>query len=207
MKISENLTAFCFQGVEKGCTWNEWVNLRKTVRKLVRNHGYRSKNILPLQRIWCEKNPSFFERYINHGLNDKVTQNLRNKDKSPRQRNTRFRNKLVLGNIRAKDDQTRNQTDLLDMRAKGTVTFKGKQHRYILTVEAVFSYFVWLRPLKVKSNLLVYEELKKLCHEHGPLYFNSIKENTLTVWLKDQNNISVSRSFAAVHTTPNHKAR
>ena len=25
LKISENLTVFCFQGVEKGCTGNEWV--------------------------------------------------------------------------------------------------------------------------------------------------------------------------------------
>ena len=27
LKTSENLTVFCFQGVEKGCAGNEWVNM------------------------------------------------------------------------------------------------------------------------------------------------------------------------------------
>ena len=33
---------------------------------------------------------------------------------------------------------------------------------------SVFNHFFWLRPLKGKSSLLVYKELKELCHEHEP---------------------------------------
>ena len=29
LKTSENLTVFCFQGVQKGCIGNEWVNKAK----------------------------------------------------------------------------------------------------------------------------------------------------------------------------------
>ena len=31
LKISENSEVFCFQGVEKGYTWNKWVNLTQSI--------------------------------------------------------------------------------------------------------------------------------------------------------------------------------
>lgn len=54
------------------------------------------------------------------------------------------------------------------MGVKGAVTFKGQQYRYILTVEDVLNCFVCLRPLKVKSILLVYKKSKRLEIKHGP---------------------------------------
>lgn len=54
------------------------------------------------------------------------------------------------------------------MGVKGAVTFKGQQYRYILTVEEVLNCFVCLRPLKVKSILLVYKKSKRLENKHGP---------------------------------------
>ena len=55
------------------------------------------------------------------------------------------------------------------MGVKGIVICKGKQYRYILTVENVFNRFVWLRLLKVKSSLIVYKELKDIFHKQEPL--------------------------------------
>ena len=57
---------------------------------------------------------------------------------------------VILRPIRANDVQTRNQIDLIDMGIKGTC--KVKHYRYVLTVEFVFSRFVWHRPLK--ANLV-----------------------------------------------------
>ena len=105
---------------------------------------------------------------IYHGLSEQAIQTLLNQDKAHNQRNTRFRNKAVLRPIRAKDVQIRHQIDLIDMGRKGTVTFRSERYRYILTVEDVFSRFVWLRPLKKKSSLRVYNELKNIYREHGP---------------------------------------
>ena len=58
---------------------------------------------------------------------------------------------------------------MTNMGVKGAVTFKGQQYRYILTVEEVLNCFVCLRPLKVKSILLVYKKSKRLENKHGPL--------------------------------------
>ena len=84
------------------------------------------------------------------------------------QRNTHFSNESVLRPIGAEDVQTQNQIDMTNMGVKGAVTFKGQQYRYILTVEEVLNCFVCLRPLKVKSILLVYKKSKGLENKHGP---------------------------------------
>ena len=83
-------------------------------------------------------------------------------------RNTHFSNESVLRPIGAEDVQTQNQIDMTNMGVKGAVTFKGQQYRYILTVEEVLNCFVCLRPLKVKSILLVYKKSKGLENKHGP---------------------------------------
>ena len=57
---------------------------------------------------------------------------------------------------------------MTNMGVKGAVIFKGQQYRYILTVEEVLNCFVCLRPLKVKSILLVYKKSKGLENKHGP---------------------------------------
>ena len=96
-------------------------------------------------------------------MSEKAIQNLFNQDKEHTQRNTRFSSKVLLQSILAKDVQTRNHIDLMrtrriEIRAEGTVNFKDKQYRNILTAEDACSRFVWPRPLKCKSNLLVYNE-------------------------------------------------
>lgn len=82
--------------------------------------------------------------------------------------NTHFSNESVLRPIGAEGVQTQNQIDMTNMGVKGAVTFKGQQYRYILTVEEVLNCFVCLRPLKVKSILLVYKKSKGLENKHGP---------------------------------------
>ena len=47
------------------------------------------------------------------------------------------------------------------------VSKKGKTYQYILTVQDVFSRYLWLRPLTGKSSKLVARELKKLYTEVG----------------------------------------
>ena len=97
---------------------------------------------------------------------------------------------------------------MIDIGVKGTVTFKGKQNRYILTVEDVFSRFVWLSRLKGKPGLLVHKELKNLYHQHGlPLVLECDQGTEVKGAVKGYKKISVSRSFAAAHTILNHKVR
>ncbi|XP_068731120.1 uncharacterized protein [Montipora capricornis] len=51
---------------------------------------------------------------------------------------------------------------------KSAVSKNGKTYKYILTVQDVFSRYLWLRPLTGKSSKLVARELNKLYTEVGP---------------------------------------
>lgn len=56
----------------------------------------------------------------------------------------RFVNKPILKPIRAKEVQTRHQIDLVNMN-KRKVKYGEATHTYILTVQDVFSRYVWLK--------------------------------------------------------------
>ena len=62
----------------------------------------------------------------------------------------------------------RHQIDLMDLGRKGAIKFNGVSYRYVLSVMDVFSRFVWLRPLSVKSSKNIADELRILYLEHGP---------------------------------------
>ena len=61
----------------------------------------------------------------------------------------------------------RHQIDLVDMKDEA-VEFQGDVYRYILTVQDIFSRFMWMRPLQRKKSKAVSEELEKIYREHGP---------------------------------------
>ena len=89
----------------------------------------------------CHIFKEFGARKIHHSLKDmcydlskKAIQSLFNQDKVNIQRSTCFSNNAVLRPIRTEKIQTRSQIGLIDMRVKITLTSKGKQYRYILSV-------------------------------------------------------------------------
>ena len=57
---------------------------------------------------------------------------------------------------------------MTQMGVKGAVICKGKQYRHILTVEIVFNGCSWLRSVKTRSSLLVYNELKDMFYKQEP---------------------------------------
>ena len=61
----------------------------------------------------------------------------------------------------------RHQVDLVDM-INEEVEVNGKSYRYILTLQDIFSRYLWLRPLSRKSSSSVAFELKQIYREHGP---------------------------------------
>ena len=61
----------------------------------------------------------------------------------------------------------RHQIDLVDMKDEG-VEYGGIVYRYILTLQDVFSRFLWLRPLSRKKSTVIAHELMKVYREHGP---------------------------------------
>mgnify|MGYP001795763619 CR=1 FL=1 len=61
----------------------------------------------------------------------------------------------------------RHQVDLIDME-KSAVQTDGETYRFILTVEDVFSPYIWLRPLQRKSSKLVAEKLREIYTELDP---------------------------------------
>lgn len=76
-------------------------------------------------------------------------------------------NKPILKPIKAKEVETRHQTDLVDMN-KWKVWY-GKATYYILTVQDVFSrYYVWLKSLKGKSSTVIANHLNSIYSEHWP---------------------------------------
>lgn len=63
--------------------------------------------------------------------------------------------------------QVRHQIDLIDM-VKNAVKWKGKVYKYILTVQDIFSRYLWLRPLERKTSMHIARELRDLYTEIGP---------------------------------------
>ena len=61
----------------------------------------------------------------------------------------------------------RHQVNLVDM-INEEVEVNGKSYRYILTLQDIFSRYLWLRPLSRKSSSSVAFELKQIYREHGP---------------------------------------
>ena len=102
------------------------------------------------------------------GLSRIKVQKILNTDKQHYKRNAKFCNKARLKPIRARDVQMRHQIDLMDMGRKGAVKFNGVSYRYVLSVMDVFSRFVWLRPVSMKSSKNIADELRILYLEHGP---------------------------------------
>lgn len=102
------------------------------------------------------------------GLSRIKVQKILNTDKQHYKRNAKFCNKARLKPIRARDVQMRHQIDLMDMGQKGAIKFNGVSYRYVLSVMDVFSRFVWLRPVSVKSSKNIADELRILYLEHGP---------------------------------------
>ena len=102
------------------------------------------------------------------GLSRIKVQKIRNTDKQHYKRNAKFCNKARLKPIRARDVQMRHQIDLMDMGRKGAIKFNGVSYRYVLSVMDVFSRFVWLHPVSVKSSKNIADELRILYLEHGP---------------------------------------
>ena len=60
----------------------------------------------------------------------------------------------------------RNQIDLVDMKEE-TVSYLGVHYRWILSVQDIFSRFLWLRALPSKKSSVVAEHLKLIYREHG----------------------------------------
>ena len=102
------------------------------------------------------------------GLSRIKVQKILNTDKQHYKRNAKFCNKARLKPIRARDVQMRHQIDLMDMGRKGAIKFNGVSYRYVLSIMDVFSRFVWLRPVSVKSSKNIADELRILYLEHGP---------------------------------------
>ncbi|XP_068741902.1 KRAB-A domain-containing protein 2-like [Montipora capricornis] len=101
------------------------------------------------------------------GVSERNVQNVLSKSRLSQKMNARFQNKAIQRPIRAKTVQVRHQIDLVDMK-KSAVSKNGKTYKYILTVQDVFSRYLWLRPLTGKSSKLVARELNKLYTEVGP---------------------------------------
>ena len=61
----------------------------------------------------------------------------------------------------------RHQVALVDIK-EDAVEYKGKVYRYIVTLQDIFSRFLWLRPIERKKSSLVARELMTIYREHGP---------------------------------------
>lgn len=102
------------------------------------------------------------------GLSRVKVQEILNTDKQHYKRNVKFCNKARLKPIRARDVQIRHEIDLMDMGQRGTVKLNDVSYRYVLSVMDVFSRFVWLRPVGVKSSKSIVDQLRFIYLEHGP---------------------------------------
>ena len=75
----------------------------------------------------------------------------------------RFINKALLIPITASEVMARHQVDLVSLRDQPT-EFQGTVYRYILTLQDVFSRFLWMRPSVIMEESLegYHKNLKKI---------------------------------------------
>ena len=101
------------------------------------------------------------------GLSEKTVQQAFDSSRQCQLLRAKFPNKPPLKPITAKHVQTRHQIDLVDMTG-WKVTHGRSIYKYILTVQDVFSRYVWLKPLKGKSSRVIAQRLADIYMEHGP---------------------------------------
>ena len=82
--------------------------------------------------------------------------------------NARFRNKAVPCTVQAKHVQSQHQVDLANMQ-KCSIEWKGKLHKYILSLMDTFSRYHQLETLESKSSRAVVCSLKSIYAIHGKL--------------------------------------
>ena len=73
----------------------------------------------------------------------------------------------MLRPITAVHVKEKRQIDLVDMKDEAVV-YHVVEYRYILTVQDIFSRFLWLRPLSRKKSSSVAPVLRHIYREHGP---------------------------------------
>lgn len=100
------------------------------------------------------------------GISEARIQSQLNKSRHYQHLQARFTNKPIPKSITAKEVQMRHQIDLLDM-SKWKVACGKEVYRYVLTVQDVFSRYVWLKPLKKKTSSEIAKHLHMIYNEHG----------------------------------------
>ena len=94
----------------------------------------------------------------------------------------------------------RHQIDLVSMKDQA-IEYQGTVYRYILTVQDIFSRFLWLRPMSRKKSSVVAHELMTIYREHGPPKIlqcdngGEFKGNTTTVCKKIGIKVINSRAY------------
>ncbi len=101
------------------------------------------------------------------GLSEKAVQRAFHSSRQCQLLRAKFPNRPPLKPITAKQVQERHQIDLLDMTG-WKVTHGRVTYKYVLTVQDVFSRYVWLEPLKGKSSHEIARHLEDIYMEHGP---------------------------------------
>ncbi|XP_070561655.1 KRAB-A domain-containing protein 2-like [Ptychodera flava] len=112
---------------------------------------------------------AIYQRLKNHfgGIGKKEIQRYLNKSLFHGRQYPKFDNKTPLKPVLGKTVMDRVQIDLIDMTGEpcevSDVTYK-----YILSVEDIFSRYVWLRPLFSKESKVVAENLADIFQKYGP---------------------------------------
>ena len=108
------------------------------------------------------------------GLTERKIRQVTSSNIRYRVHNAAFTNKAVPKPVRAHHVQSQHQVDLVDL-SKEPVELGGKSYKYILSVMDVFSRYLWLIPLPIKSSRDIARELKKI----GGPDFHSVILNDL----------------------------
>ncbi|XP_028513600.1 uncharacterized protein LOC114574639 [Exaiptasia diaphana] len=93
------------------------------------------------------------------GFSEPCVNKILSKSKLNQMSNARFNNKVIIRPIRASAVQIRHQIDLIDLRTNA-VSLQGKVYNYVLTIQDVFSRYIWLRPLERKKSFHVAHKTK-----------------------------------------------
>ena len=87
-------------------------------------------------------------------------------DKTLRKFHVKFTNKARPRTVRVRAINDQHQFDLINMKNMAVV-YKGKTHKYILSLLDVFSQFHWLYPLESKHSSGTKKKLKKIYSVNG----------------------------------------
>lgn len=158
VRLWRNRNQYSLSDDRESILWNGKLVLKMSAIPEIAKIGYDATKGSNARKV----NIRLREMYC--GLSEKAVQQELDQARQFQLLRAKFSNRPPLKPITAKQVQERHQIDLLDMKG-WKISHGRKRYKYVLTVQDVFSRYVWLRALRGKTSHEIFQHLADIYME------------------------------------------